>query len=32
MLSKFSIRIMIGIAILGNAVNLLLFTGGRLTR
>jgi multicomponent Na+:H+ antiporter subunit C len=32
MLSKFSIRIMLGIAILGNAVNLLLFTGGRLTR
>jgi multicomponent Na+:H+ antiporter subunit C len=27
MLSKFSIRIMLGIAILGNAVNLLLFTG-----
>ena len=32
MLSKFSIRIMLGIAILGNAVNLLLFTSGRLTR
>ncbi|MEK1895548.1 MAG: Na+/H+ antiporter subunit C [Rhizobium sp.] len=32
MLSKFSIRIMLGIAILGNAVNLLLFTAGRLTR
>ena len=32
MLSKFSIRIMLGIAILGNAVNLLLLTGGRLTR
>ena len=32
MLSKLSIRIMLGIAILGNAVNLLLFTGGRLTR
>jgi multicomponent Na+:H+ antiporter subunit C len=31
-LSKFSIRIMLGIAILGNAVNLLLFTAGRLTR
>ena len=32
MLSKFSIRIMLGIAILGNGVNLLLFTAGRLTR
>jgi multicomponent Na+:H+ antiporter subunit C len=32
MLSKFTISIMLGIAILGNAVNLLLFTGGRLTR
>src|SRR5215813_7395204 len=32
MLSKFSIRIMLGVAILGNAVNLLLFTAGRLTR
>ena len=32
MLSKFSIRIMLGIAVLGNAVNLLLFTSGRLTR
>ncbi|OCJ11760.1 cation:proton antiporter [Rhizobium sp. AC27/96] len=32
MLSKFSIRIMLGIAILGNAVNLLLFTAGRITR
>ena len=32
MLSKFSIRIMLGIAILGNAVNLLLFTAGRRTR
>ncbi len=32
MLSKFSIRIMLGIAILGNSVNLLLFTAGRLTR
>ena len=31
MLSKFSIRIMLGIAILGNAVNLLLFTAGRVT-
>ncbi|MDE1994113.1 MAG: Na+/H+ antiporter subunit C [Rhizobiaceae bacterium] len=32
MLSKFSIRIMLGIAILGNAVNLSLFTAGRVTR
>jgi multicomponent Na+:H+ antiporter subunit C len=32
MLSRFSISIMLGIAILGNAVNLLLFTSGRLTR
>lgn len=32
MLSKFSIRIMLGIAVLGNAVNLLLFTAGRITR
>jgi multicomponent Na+:H+ antiporter subunit C len=32
MLSKFIIRIMLGIAILGNAVNLLLFTAGRVTR
>ncbi|SCW30135.1 multicomponent Na+:H+ antiporter subunit C [Rhizobium mongolense subsp. loessense] len=32
LLSKFSIRIMLGIAILGNSVNLLLFTAGRLTR
>ncbi|AYG65571.1 MULTISPECIES: Na+/H+ antiporter subunit C [unclassified Rhizobium] len=31
MLSKFTIRIMLGIAILGNAVNLLLFTAGRVT-
>lgn len=31
MLSRFSIRIMLGIAILGNAVNLLLFTAGRIT-
>lgn len=31
MLSRFSIRIMLGIAILGNAVNLLLFTAGRVT-
>jgi multicomponent Na+:H+ antiporter subunit C len=32
MLSRFSIRIMLGIAILGNAVNLLIFAAGRLTR
>lgn len=32
MLSGFSIRIILGIAILGNAVNLLLFTAGRVTR
>lgn len=32
MLSKFIVRILLGVAILGNAVNLLLFTSGRLTR
>ena len=32
MLSKHIIRILLGIAILGNAVNLLIFTAGRLTR
>ncbi len=32
MLSKHSVRILLGIAILGNGVNLLLFTAGRLTR
>ncbi|MCJ8517354.1 multicomponent Na+:H+ antiporter subunit C [Pseudorhizobium tarimense] len=32
MLSKYSVRILLGIAVLGNAVNLLLFTAGRLTR
>jgi multicomponent Na+:H+ antiporter subunit C len=32
MLSKFTIRILLGIVLLGNAVNLLLFTSGRLTR
>ena len=32
MLSKYSVRILLGVAILGNAVNLLLFTAGRLTR
>ena len=31
MLSRYSIRIMLGVAILGNAVNLLLFTAGRVT-
>ena len=32
MLSRHSVRVVLGIAILGNAVNLLLFTAGRLTR
>ena len=32
MLSRHSIRMLLGIAILGNAVNLLLFAAGRLTR
>ena len=32
MLSKFLVRILLGVAILGNAVNLLLFTTGRLVR
>ncbi len=32
MMSKHIIRILLGVAILGNAVNLLLFTCGRLTR
>ncbi|MCZ7860264.1 Na+/H+ antiporter subunit C [Agrobacterium salinitolerans] len=32
MLSRHSIRMLLGVAILGNAVNLLLFTAGRLTR
>lgn len=31
-LSKQIIRILLGVAILGNAVNLLIFTSGRLTR
>ncbi|MFA7415359.1 MAG: Na+/H+ antiporter subunit C [Rhizobium sp.] len=31
-MSKHIVRILLGIAILGNAVNLLLFTTGRLTR
>ncbi|MFD1327571.1 Na+/H+ antiporter subunit C [Mycoplana ramosa] len=32
MLSKFLVRILLGVAILGNAVNLLLFTTGRIIR
>lgn len=32
MMSKHTVRMLLGIAILGNAVNLLLFTTGRLTR
>lgn len=32
MLSQHVIRILLGVAILGNAVNLLIFTNGRLTR
>ncbi|OHV85669.1 Na+/H+ antiporter subunit C [Ensifer sp. LCM 4579] len=32
MLSKFIIRVLLGVAVLGNAVNLLIFTGGRLMR
>ena len=32
LLSKFIIRVLLGVAVLGNAVNLLIFTGGRLTR
>jgi multicomponent Na+:H+ antiporter subunit C len=32
MLSKQLVRILLGIAILGNAVNMLIFTNGRLTR
>ena len=32
LLSKHIIRILMGVAILGNAVNLLIFTAGRLTR
>jgi len=32
MLSKFLVRILLGVAILGNAVNLLLFTNGRIVR
>ena len=32
MLSKFTIRILLGIVLLGNGVHLLLFTAGRITR
>jgi multicomponent Na+:H+ antiporter subunit C len=32
MLSKHIVRVLLGIAILGNAVNLLIFTAGRLVR
>ena len=32
LLSKYVIRILLGVAILGNAVNLLIFTAGRLTK
>lgn len=32
LLSKYVIRVLLGVAILGNAVNLLIFTAGRLTR
>lgn len=32
LLSKHIIRVLMGVAILGNAVNLLIFTAGRLTR
>lgn len=32
MLSRHTIRILIGVAIFGNGVNLLIFTAGRLTR
>lgn len=32
MLSKHIIRILIGVAIFGNAVNMLIFTAGRITR
>lgn len=31
MLSRHSVRIMLGISILGNAVNILIFTAGRIT-
>lgn len=32
LLSKYVIRILLGVAILGNSVNLLIFTAGRLTK
>ncbi|MCV9963426.1 Na+/H+ antiporter subunit C [Pararhizobium sp. BT-229] len=32
LMSKFIIRMLLGVAILGNAVNLLIFTSGRITR
>lgn len=32
MLSRHSVRMLLGIAVLGNAVNLTMFTAGRLTR
>lgn len=32
MLSRYTIRILLGAALLGNAVNLLIFTAGRITR
>ncbi len=32
LLSKHTVRILLGVAILGNAVNLLIFTAGRLVR
>jgi multicomponent Na+:H+ antiporter subunit C len=32
MLSKHTVRILLGVVLLGNGVNLLLFTAGRLTR
>ncbi|WP_350333353.1 Na+/H+ antiporter subunit C [Coralliovum pocilloporae] len=32
MLSSYTIRILLGVALLGNAVNLLIFTAGRITR
>ena len=32
MLSKFLVRVLLGVVLLGNAVNLLIFTSGRLVR
>ncbi|MCA0338192.1 MAG: NADH-quinone oxidoreductase subunit K, partial [Proteobacteria bacterium] len=32
MLSKFLVRVLLGVVLLGNAVNLLLFTNGRILR